>query len=564
MVALLVLALAGAAGAASPGANVGLVFSQSLGTIEFRGSEQQGYICAAPANGSTGRKVTPRNAGFFVDPDVSPSGSDVAYVASAGGALGALERVPAGGGPVIRPAGNALAAWPAWSSNGEWIFFASNGETHGGDLDVYAVPREGGSLVRMAGGPAREGMPAVSPDGMSFVFVRSDPTRPTDSGGELWRTAALGPGFPQVRLTDRTDITSPDWSPDGQRIVFAASDGIRVLSYTPDGYVAGDPLTRGTEPEFSPDGTRIAFVRDGDVWTMRAPFGGEEINVTRSPIVRESGPTWQSTGVPTGGDEPCAFVGTDGDDVITGSEFDDFFYDIGGDDVVRGLGGNDRVYDGDGNDRYELGDGDDRVLLDAGRNHVVAGTGADEVRAGYSAVTLSEPQTLEGGDGDDFLQGGTDGDRIVGGDGKDTILGQRGPDTIFAGPGNDSVQGNRGDDSIDGGLGDDVLFGGVIDGMPRFYDGYDVLLGRGGNDRIAGGWQKDRLLGGTGADRLRGGPHADHLAGESGVDDLGGEGGDDLVLARDRTRDRVSGGPGFDRARLDATDRRGGIERVLR
>jgi hypothetical protein len=34
------------------------------------------------------------------------------------------------------------------------------------------------------------------------------------------------------------------------------------------------------------------------------------------------------------------------------------------------------------------------------------------------------------------------------------------------------------------------------------------------------------------------------------------------LLARDRTRDRVFGGPGFDRARLDVVDIRG-VERLL-
>lgn len=134
---------------------------------------------------------------------------------------------------------------------------------------------------------------------------------------------------------------------------------------------------------------------------------------------------------------------------------------------------------------------------------------------------------------------------------------------IFAGPGNDRVRGNRGDDYVDGGLGDDVLFGGITSGPPRRDDGYDVLLGRAGDDRLAGGWQKDGLFGGPGADRLRGGPHGDRLVGEAGPDDVAGETGDDLLLARDRTRDVLWGGPGFDRATIDRVDRRAGIERLL-
>jgi hypothetical protein len=459
----------------------------------------------------------------------------------------------------VRPAGNVDAAWPAWSSDGARILFSGTGTTFGGDLDIFAVPREGGPPTRIVGGPMREAMPAPSPDGSKLAFVRSDPNRPSDTPGELWVAGPDGEG-PFRLLPERSDIRHPSWSYDGQTLVFEAGGAIYSVDWT-RGPVRG-PLASGGEPELSPDGTRIAFVRDNDVWTVSAG-GGEEVNVTHSPIA-ESGPTWQATPVPTGGEEPCAIAGTPGNDVLTGTEFADFFYDGGGDDVIRGLGGDDRARDGDGADRFELGDGDDRIFLYEGRNHVVAGAGADEVSSGYSAVNVSDPQTLEGGDGDDFLQGGNGADRIVGGDGRDTIRGQRGPDTIFAGSGNDSVQGNRGDDSIDGGLGDDVLFGGRISGVPRFYDGYDVLLGRGGDDRIAGGWQKDRIFGGTGADRLRGGPHADHIVGEEGADDVAGEGGDDLLLARDRLRDVVFGGPGFDRATLDAADRRGGIERRLR
>ena len=43
-----------------------------------------------------------------------------------------------------------------------------------------------------------------------------------------------------------------------------------------------------------------------------------------------------------------------------------------------------------------------------------------------------------------------------------------------------------------------------------------------------------------------------------------GDGGDDLFLTRDGRRETLTGGPGFDRARLDPTDRRFGVERAIR
>jgi Tol biopolymer transport system component len=562
LLAVFALALAGGAGASSPGANVSLVFAQELGPLERGETVPNRSLCAAPPSGLNPTRLTARN-GYALDPDVSPLGSEIAYVEATAHPLGALFRIPTGGGAPVRLAEQlAAAGYPAWSRDGGRIFFSGPGTTPpGGDFDLWVVSRTGGPPARAVTGPMREVTPVASAYGL--VFVREHPGAPTGSGGELWMSAENGDS--QQRLTTRIDITDPDVSPDGLKIVFATPEGIRVLQFSggPSGYFVTEPFAQGSDPEFSPDGTRIAFVRDGDVWTMSSNGGGEEINVTHSPIA-ETGPTWQAVGAPAGTAEPCAIVGSEGNDVLTGSSYGDVVYDQGGDDTIRTLEGNDIVYDGKGSDTIETGDGDDEVRLQDGANRVDAGPGRDVVTTGDFAAELLEQQTIDGGPGDDTLTGGAAGDRISGGDGNDSILGQRGPDTIFGGAGNDRIKGNRGDDSVDGGLGDDVLFGGPISGAPQFYDGYDLLLGRGGNDRLAGGWQKDRLFGGPGNDRLRGGPHADYLVGEAGADDLGGEGGDDLLLARDRTRDRVYGGPGFDRARLDATDRRGGIERVLR
>jgi RTX calcium-binding nonapeptide repeat (4 copies)/WD40-like Beta Propeller Repeat len=536
-VALVVLALAGAAGAASPGANVSLVFAQELGPLVPREAGVNRSLCAAPPSGLDPTRLTALD-GRALDPDVSPLGSEIAYVDAFAHPAGSLHRIPTGGGPAVQLAQGHNAAWPAWSADGERIYFSSAGTNPvGGDYDLWSVPRGGGPPELLVGGPAREAMATASPRSSNLVvFVREPVGAPTGSGGTLW-SVTTDSRVQQV-LSFRNDITDPDVSLDGQRIVYATPEGIRMLVLTGTGYSETAVLARGSDPEFSPDGTRVAFVRDGDVWTMSSG-GGEEVNVTHSPVA-ETGPTWQAAGAPAGTAERCALVGTAGDDVVTGSPFADVVFDQAGDDIYRTLDGDDVVFDAEGGDRYETGEGSDDVRLVSGAN------------------------TADGGGGDDVLTGSEAPDRLLGGEGNDEIAGLGRADILFGGPGNDRLLGNRGDDHLDGGLGDDVLYGGEITGSPANYDGYDVLLGRGGNDRMAGGWQKDRLFGGPGADRLRGGPHADHLVGEAGRDDVGGDGGDDVVLARDRTRDVVSGGPGFDRARLDAVDRRGGIERLLR
>jgi RTX calcium-binding nonapeptide repeat (4 copies)/Divergent InlB B-repeat domain len=72
--------------------------------------------------------------------------------------------------------------------------------------------------------------------------------------------------------------------------------------------------------------------------------------------------------------------------------------------------------------------------------------------------------------------------------------------------------------------------------------GRDVICGLGGSDRLIGKGGNDVLIGGAGADVLNGGAGRDRLEGGRGLD---------LLLARDRTKDRVDGGIGRDRARID-------------
>ena len=88
----------------------------------------------------------------------------------------------------------------------------------------------------------------------------------------------------------------------------------------------------------------------------------------------------------------------------------------------------------------------------------------------------------------------------------------------------------------------------------RGLGGNDRLRGRGGRDRLFGGRGSDRLSGGEGRDVLRGGPHGDLLVGGGAADLLRGGTGADTIRARDGQRDRISCGPGRDKATLDARD----------
>lgn len=219
---------------------------------------------------------------------------------------------------------------------------------------------------------------------------------------------------------------------------------------------------------------------------------------------------------------------------------------------------------------------------------------------------------LHGRSGDDTLQGGD----IIGDGGEDSLTGTSSNDFLAAGPGNDTLVGSGGDDilvpgggddSVDGGAGaDQASFGGAAAGVSadlrtgiatghgtdalisierlfgsmnadhlagdsqanriEGFGGDDVILGRGGADRLTDDWSRagnDRLFGGAGEDRLSGGDGSDFLGGGTGKDSLRGRHGDDRFRAKDGFRDEVRGGGGVDWARVDrALDLLSGLERV--
>jgi RTX calcium-binding nonapeptide repeat (4 copies) len=124
-----------------------------------------------------------------------------------------------------------------------------------------------------------------------------------------------------------------------------------------------------------------------------------------------------------------------------------------------------------------------------------------------------------------------------------TVAGTPGDDRLSGTAGRDVICGLGGNDHIHGGDGDDVVYGGP---------GVDEVEGGPGNDRVYGEGGRDRLEGEAGADTIVGGRGRDVVSGGAGADTL---------HTRDGARDRVRGGPGRDRARVDRRDRITGVER---
>ena len=205
--------------------------------------------------------------------------------------------------------------FPDWSPDGRRIAFTSRRD---GNNEIYVMNADGTNPIRLTNQPGDDFAPSWSPDGTRIVFVSDrDPHAgfydlytmpvpepqapwPAGQGGQVNAAPPEGgTGSSGIqRLTRDTAMEySPDWSPDGKKIVFRSDqDGpgdIYVIDVDPLTGTGGTDLKNLTNhpaedwaPTWSPDGKLIAFQtnRDGnwEIYLMTADGWGP-VNLTNDP-----------------------------------------------------------------------------------------------------------------------------------------------------------------------------------------------------------------------------------------------------------------------------------------
>ena len=184
-------------------------------------------------------------------------------------------------------------ARPAWSPDGRQIAFFSN---RSDNYEVYVMDADGGSVRNLTRHAADDFAPAWSPDGRQIAFIsRRDGNNEiyimdvpiyNSLCTELSESMLLGEDHecaPHVRrLTNSmAEETSPDWSPDGRRIVFSLESDQDSEIYSmsvycessqgcrSDRYNLSDNPASDRDPAWSPDGRYIAFTSErGGTWDI--------------------------------------------------------------------------------------------------------------------------------------------------------------------------------------------------------------------------------------------------------------------------------------------------------
>jgi hypothetical protein len=181
------------------------------------------------------------------------------------------------------------------------------------------------------------------------------------------------------------------------------------------------------------------------------------------------------------------------------------------------------------------------------------GTAVDMLSASGGAGTgdpLDTPIAIDGGGGADIITGGAVGDFLTGGDGGDSLGGGDGDDLLDGGSGDDLIMGDAGSDAVrfqtaTVGVALDLAITGPQDTIAA---GFDTLVDV---ENASATSFADTLRGTDGPNELNAFTGADTLVGRGGVDRLLGGFQDDSIAARDGGPDLVDCGDGTDSVEAD-------------
>jgi len=292
-ICLIVLAVfAIGAGSARPGETFSLAGS---GTIVFVKAHD---LWTIGPDGSGLRRLTNTLKRSEADPAWSPDGGKLAY--DDGGSVYVADVDGTGATDITTPSIKGDKSYfgaggcdsdPTWSPNGRLLAVSAivAGCTGAaGEIDAMTPSGSGRRVIEqdyegLLGGDTQ---PAWGPGGKRIAITRSDSLRMA-SGPYVFDLYLLNArtGKVVLKLTRDGRSTSPDFSPDGQQIVFVDRGTVTVRT------AAGRliPIVRGGDPAWSPDGKKIVYVAAGGLRVMNANGSANRLILSCSC----AGPDWQ-------------------------------------------------------------------------------------------------------------------------------------------------------------------------------------------------------------------------------------------------------------------------------
>ena len=162
----------------------------------------------------------------------------------------------------------------------EILFYSSRTGNH----DIYTMNDDGSRIQRLTDNPLADRLPRWSPDGRKIVFARRPMFKgPVDPDHIISNIFVMdADGHHEHRLTDTpANYEKPAWHPDGNHIAFSVREAgtrdiavmnlqtgkVKRLVNNPEGGLS-------ESPDWSPNGRRIVFEHSDEfgrnIWTMTA------------------------------------------------------------------------------------------------------------------------------------------------------------------------------------------------------------------------------------------------------------------------------------------------------
>jgi Tol biopolymer transport system component len=202
------------------------------------------------------------------------SGRDAIYIMNMNGS-NIIREVELKGGPYVK-------GEFSWSPDGKKIIYADTKSESSQDTDLYVVDLENLIVTPLTVSSDWDHSPEWSPDGQSIVFMRWAALASTSWDGNPLLYLMDSDGANIRVITDHDSLPfcffDPAWSPDGLKIAFSGcngdlftmnSDGTNITSLTVL------PESRELFPSWSPDGTRIVFEFNGGTKDFSTPMPPE-------------------------------------------------------------------------------------------------------------------------------------------------------------------------------------------------------------------------------------------------------------------------------------------------
>jgi TolB protein len=196
------------------------------------------------------------------------------------------------------PSTTSTTAAPAAPSILGRIVFSSDRKPYGGsqDFDIWVMDADGSNATDLTNSFGMDTNPDLSPDGRYIVW-----THFLDSGNRTPLMIMRSDGSDAREVVAATaGLFPPRWSPDGERILYGAQDGVHTIrpDGTDDQLLPGSGISGYVDASWSPDGNRLVLgayagaSSDDGVWVI------DLRTQAKTHIVSQvaEGPVWSPTG----------------------------------------------------------------------------------------------------------------------------------------------------------------------------------------------------------------------------------------------------------------------------